>query len=82
MCIHITPLVLLITALDNTVGQSVLSKSSQPQGLAWLLCPWRSPGRNTGVGCRALLHALTAALQTRGAALTKQPGDPGEGPAG
>ena len=22
----------------------------------WLLCPWESPGKNTGVGCRALLQ--------------------------
>ena len=25
---------------------------------AGLLCPWDSPGRNTGVGCRALLQGV------------------------
>ena len=25
---------------------------------AWLLCPWDSPGKNTGVGCHALLLAV------------------------
>ena len=24
----------------------------------WILCPWDSPGKNTGVGCHALLHLL------------------------
>ena len=32
---------------------SVVSESLQPHGLqpAMLLCPWDSPGQNTGVGC-------------------------------
>ena len=32
----------------------------QPHGLqpARLLCPWGSPGKNTGVGCRALLQGI------------------------
>ena len=25
---------------------------------AKLLCPWDSPGKNTGVGCRALLQGI------------------------
>ena len=25
---------------------------------ARLLCPWNSPGKNTGVGCHALLHGI------------------------
>ena len=31
---------------------SVVSNSLQPLGLGptWLLCPWDSPGKNTGVG--------------------------------
>ena len=35
----------------------VTSDSSQPHGLqpARLLCPWDFPGKNTGVGCHALL---------------------------
>ena len=37
---------------------SVLSNSLQPYGLypARLLCPWDSPGNNTGVGCCFLLR--------------------------
>ena len=32
----------------------------QPQGLqpARLLCPWNSPGKNTGVGCHSLLQGI------------------------
>ena len=32
----------------------------QPHGLraARLLCPWDSPGKNTGLGCRALLQGI------------------------
>ena len=39
---------------------SVVSNSLQPHGL-WptkLLCPWDSPGKNTGVGCYALLQGI------------------------
>ena len=37
---------------------SVMSDSVQPRGLqpARLLCPWDSPGKNTGVGCHVLLQ--------------------------
>ena len=24
----------------------------------WLLCPWNSPGKHTGVGCHSLLHGI------------------------
>ena len=36
----------------------VMSDSLPPYGLqpARLLCPWGSPGENTGVGCHSLLH--------------------------
>ena len=39
---------------------SVMSDSLQPHGLqpARLLCPWNSPGKNTGVGCHALLQGI------------------------
>ena len=32
----------------------------QPHRLypAWLLCPWDSPGKNTGVGCHFLLYGI------------------------
>ena len=35
-----------------------MSKSLRPHGLypTRLLCPWNSPGKNTGVGCYALLQ--------------------------
>ena len=38
----------------------VLSDSLQPHGLqpARLLCPWDSPGKNTRVGCHALLQGI------------------------
>ena len=38
------------------VAQSCLTL--RPHGLepARLLCPWNSPGQNTGVGCRSLLQ--------------------------
>ena len=37
---------------------SVVSNTLWPHGLysTRLLCPWGSPGQNTGVGCRALLQ--------------------------
>ena len=38
--------------------ESVVSDSAWPYGLwpARLLCPWDSPGKNTGVDCHALLQ--------------------------
>ena len=48
---------------------SVVSDSLQPQAIqpARLLCPWDSPGKNTGVGCHALLQKTfpTQGLDTR-----------------
>ena len=43
---------------------SVVSDSLWPHGLqpARLLCPWDPPGKNTGVGCRALLTKFLATL--------------------
>ena len=42
------------------VSPSVVSEPLQPWGLqpARLLCPWDSPGKNTGVGCQSLLQGL------------------------
>ena len=39
---------------------SVVPDSLQPRGLqpTRLLCPWGSPGKNTGVGCHALLQGI------------------------
>ena len=43
------------------VSHSVMSNSVQPHGLytARLLCPWNSPGKNTGVGCHALFQGIS-----------------------
>ena len=43
---------------------SVMSNSLRPYGPwpAKLLCPWDSPGKNTGVGCHFLLLILSVAL--------------------
>ena len=40
--------------------RSVVSESLQPHGLqpTRLLCPWASPGKNTGVGCHFLLQGI------------------------
>ena len=45
---------------DQSVSHSVLSDSFQLHGLepAKLLCPWDSPGKNTGVGGHALLQGI------------------------
>ena len=42
------------------LGRSVVSDSLQPHGLwpAGLLCPGDSPGRNTRMGCHALLQGI------------------------
>ena len=38
---------------------SVVSDSATPRTLAHrLLCPWASPGKDTGVGCCALLQGI------------------------
>ena len=44
----------------ESVSCSVVPDSLQPRGLqpARLLCPWDSPGKNTGVGCHFLLQGL------------------------
>ena len=41
-------------------SRSVMSDSLRPHGLepTRLLCPWNSPGKNTGVGCRFLLQGI------------------------
>ena len=46
-------------AFSTVLNRSVVSNSLRPHGLqpSRLLCPWDSPGTNTGVGCHALLQA-------------------------
>ena len=50
----------LIKRKSCCCSATVVSDSLQPHGLqpARLLCPWGSPGRNTGVGCHALLQGI------------------------
>ena len=45
---------------SESVNHSVVSDSLRPHGLqpARLLCPWNSPGKNTGVGCHFLLQGI------------------------
>ena len=47
-------------SLSESVSRSVMSDSLRRHGLspARLLCPWNSQGRNTGVGCLALLQGI------------------------
>ena len=42
------------------LSRSFMSSSLWPHGLqpARLLCPWNSPGKNTGVGCHFLLQGI------------------------
>ena len=54
----------LAVALFSFEGESasclVVSNSLLPHGLlpTRLLCPWNSPGKNTGVGCHALPQGI------------------------
>ena len=47
------------------LSHSILSNSLQHHGLQYarLLCPWDSPGKNTGVGCHFFLQGI---FQTQG----------------
>ena len=44
----------------ESVSCSIVSDSLRPHGLqpAWLLCPWNSLGKNTGVGSQSLLQGI------------------------
>ena len=52
--------ILLLAPAYHLHACSVMSDSLQPYGLqpARLLCPWDSPGKNTGVGCHFLLQGI------------------------
>ena len=45
-----------IESENESESRSVVSDSLQPH--ARLLCPWDSPGKNTGVDCHALLQRI------------------------
>ena len=53
-------LFLSFTYLDTCSVASIVPDSVRPYGLQplRLLCPWNSPGKNTGVGCHALLQGI------------------------
>ena len=43
------------------ISCSVMTDSLRPHGVhpSRLLCPWNSPGKNTGVGCHSLLQGIS-----------------------
>ena len=49
-----------MAAWVRVLGRSHASGSLRPRGLqpARLLCPWDSPGKNTGVGCHFLFQGI------------------------
>ena len=51
----------LSTTVHCSASCSVVSDSLRPHGLEAnrLLCPWDSPGKNTGVGHHFLLHRIS-----------------------
>ena len=51
-------------SLSCRLSRSVASDPLRPHGLqpSRLLCPWGSPGKDTGVGCHALLQGIELAL--------------------
>ena len=44
---------------EKSVSHSVMPDSLQPTKPARLLCPWDSPGKNTGVHCHFLLQGIS-----------------------
>ena len=52
--------VMLLCVHVCVLSRSVVSDSLQPHGLKLvrLLCPWNSPGKDTGVGCHSLLQGI------------------------
>ena len=60
--------------ISPSVAQTVskMSDSFQPHRLqpARLLCPWNSPGKNTGVGCHFLLQGIFLTLHQSNPSLT------------
>ena len=46
--------------LSDSDSHSVMSDSLRPHGLypTRLVCPWDSPGKNTGRGCHSLLQGI------------------------
>ena len=55
------------------VSDSVRPHRRQPTRL---LCPWDSPGKNTGVGCHLLLHCMKVKSESEVAQSCPTPSDP------
>ena len=57
---------------------SILSDSVRPhrQQPTRLLCPWDSPGKNTGVGCHFLLQCMKVKSESKVAQSCWTPSDP------
>ena len=57
---HICTTSLRLARIEVKWSRSVVSDSLRPHRLqpTRLLCPWDSPGRNTGVGCHFLLQEI------------------------
>ena len=50
-------MVLTLSSSSSSVSHSVVYNSATPWTVAHrLLCPWGSPGKNTGMGCHFLLQ--------------------------
>ena len=54
MTYHLTQIIIQITIYDKTQFSATCLMSHTVR----LLCPWDSPGKNTGVGCQALLQEI------------------------
>ena len=47
-----------VNKMDSAAAKSLQSCLTLDYNPPWLLCPWDSPGKNTGVGCHALLQGI------------------------
>ena len=56
---RLLPLLPLLLQVASVVSDSVRPHRRQPTRL---LCPWESPGKNTGVGCNFLLQRMHGCL--------------------
>ena len=67
-CYHIKALPPHGLSSECALSHSAMSSSLWPHGLwpARLLCPWDSPGKNTGVGCHFLFQGI---FSTQGSSL-------------
>ena len=71
-------MILTIYGLSVQLSCSVVSDSVQPQRRQPTrhLCPWDSPGKNTGVGCHFLLQCMKVKSESEVAQSCPTLGDP------